>query len=191
MIRNQDRRVCRAFHSGLQAFRKQQVPSVGRRPACECARSLPLDSMQAGASFRGAQPQLRSDVDSRTADPNIAFYRRRTEMLLRRYLRMALEVGRVPSCLPREALRARCTVRQRAGSFEDCVIFVHDVERCLERLDRMHTEVLTRVALQEYTQREASDILGVPQKSMGRYYDDALDTLSVLLLERSLMERNS
>lgn len=173
MIRNREQKVCRKFEAGLLAFRTQQpICGVGRRPACNSARPRATNK-PVEAADRKLDQQLERTVDPQAINPNVAFYRRRTESLLRRYLRMALEVGRVPSCLPREAIRARRSVRQKAGTFEDCVIFVHDVERCLQRLDRMHTEVLTRVALQEYTQREASHLLGVPQKSLGRWYDDA------------------
>jgi hypothetical protein len=117
----------------------------------------------------------------------VAFYRKRTEALLRKYLRMSLQVGRVPSCLPRELLRARMSGR-RGGSFEDCVIFVHDIEQCLVRLDRISMELLNRIAIQEYTQREAAELMGIGHQHLGRSYDDALDCLSSILLRRGLME---
>ena len=57
-------------------------------------------------------------------------YRGRTTALLRRYFRMSLDVGRLPSVLGREFFRARVT-SYHVHSFEDVVILVHDVERCL------------------------------------------------------------
>src|SRR3954467_11204472 len=61
-------------------------------------------------------------------------YHDRTIALLKRYFRMSLEIGRMPSVLGREVFRARVT-SYRVHTFEDAVIFVHDVEKCLEQLD--------------------------------------------------------
>jgi len=73
-------------------------------------------------------------VDSRPYDPDLWLYRRRTVGLLKRYLRMSVEVGRLPSLLGREFFRTRVS-RHQVGTFEDAVIFVHDVERSLQQLD--------------------------------------------------------
>jgi DNA-directed RNA polymerase specialized sigma24 family protein len=125
--------------------------------------------------------------DEREEPPvEVAFYRRQTEGLLRRYLRISMEVGRTPACLPRETLRARRT-SVKAASFEDRVIFVHDVERCIYQLDAWSVELLSRVALQEYSQSEASSLMGVPQRTLSRRYSEALDDLSVILLSRGLL----
>jgi hypothetical protein len=180
MNNSQNRSAYRVFQKGPLASCRQAGLYRSRRPACQSAQPLSRSILQA------ASEDLYSDASPNQLD--LAFYRRRTELLLRRYLRMSLEVGRVPSCLPKEALRARRTIRQPFGTFEDCVIFVHDIERCLEGLDRLQAEVLTRIALQEYTQREASEIIGLPQRSVGRYYDDALDRLSAVLLQRKLLQ---
>src|SRR5258705_9881184 len=55
-------------------------------------------------------------------------YRERTVGMLRRYMRLSVEVGRLPSLLGREFFRTRVT-SYSASTFEDSVIFVHDVER--------------------------------------------------------------
>src|SRR3984885_4278345 len=65
---------------------------------------------------------------------SLPHYRRYTEAILRRYLRMSLEAGRAPSLLGREMFRGQVT-SYRVHSFEDVVIFVHDVETCLKKLD--------------------------------------------------------
>jgi hypothetical protein len=52
----------------------------------------------------------------------IAFYRRRTEGLLRRYLRASLAVGRVPSVTDGIPFRGRAS-NYRLKNFEDVVIF--------------------------------------------------------------------
>jgi hypothetical protein len=58
---------------------------------------------------------------TRPPEPNLAFYRKYTEALLRRYVRMSLEAGRVPSLLGQEMFRAKVT-HYRIASFEDVVI---------------------------------------------------------------------
>jgi len=48
-------------------------------------------------------------------------YRERTVMMLRRYMRLSVEVGRLPSLLGREFFRSRVT-SYSASTFEDTVI---------------------------------------------------------------------
>jgi hypothetical protein len=61
-------------------------------------------------------------------------YREHTIALLKRYLWISIEVGRLPSLLGRELFRSKVT-SYRMSSFEDAVIFVHDVERALAQLE--------------------------------------------------------
>ena len=75
----------------------------------------------------GAIPQLES-TGSVFRNAEMWLYRERTVALLRRYLRISIEVGRLPSLLGRELFRSKVT-SYRMTSFEDGVIFVHDVER--------------------------------------------------------------
>ena len=60
----------------------------------------------------------------------MAFYRKYTEGLLRRYVRLSMEAGRAPSLLGREMFRGNVTNYSVQG-FDDVVIFVHDVESCV------------------------------------------------------------
>ncbi len=118
----------------------------------------------------------------------MAFYRRYTEALLRRYQRMSMEVGRAPSLLGRELFRGRVTAYQ-VHSFEDVVIFVHDVEKCLEKLDPEQRYFIERIALQEYTQDETVELTGIRRGTMRRRYQEALDRLTYILLDKKLLER--
>jgi hypothetical protein len=115
-----------------------------------------------------------------------AYYRRYTEALLRRYQRMSMEAGRGPSLLGRELFRGRVTGYQ-VHSFEDVVIFVHDVEKCLARLSAEQRYFIERIALQEYTQDETVELTGVERRTMLRRYRDALDRLTTILLEKGLL----
>ena len=58
-------------------------------------------------------------------------YRARVVTMLRRYLQYSIETGRLPSLLGREFFRAKVT-SYTVVTFEDRVIFVHDMEKCME-----------------------------------------------------------
>lgn len=116
----------------------------------------------------------------------LAFYRKYTEAMLRRYMRLSMRVGRMPSLLGQDIFRGK-TSTYRISSFEDAVIFVHDMEKCLERLDSFSQQLITRIALQEYTQGEASHLLGVSLRTIVRRYGETLDELTEVLLDRKLM----
>ena len=57
-------------------------------------------------------------------DPDLWLYRQRTAALLRRFFRMSVEMGKLPSILGQEFFRSKVT-SYKASSFEDVVIFVH------------------------------------------------------------------
>jgi predicted DNA-binding protein (UPF0251 family) len=118
--------------------------------------------------------------------PELWLYRDRTLGLLKRYLRLSVEVGRLPSLLGREFFRTRVT-SYRVSTFEDAVIFVHDVERSLEKLESFDQELIARIALQEYTQEEAANMLGCWRRTVGRRYAAALDQLSEIFLKGGLL----
>jgi DNA-directed RNA polymerase specialized sigma24 family protein len=101
---------------------------------------------------------------------------------------MSVEVGRLPSLLGREFFRTRVTSRQQC-TFEDAVIFVHDVERSLERLDGFSQKVIARVVLQDYTREEAARLLGCCERQLRRTYCEALDHLSEIFLQGGLLKR--
>jgi len=122
------------------------------------------------------------------ANPDLWLYRGRTIGLLRRYLRMSVEVGRLPSLLGREFFRTQVT-SYRVPTFEDSVIFVHDVERCLERLDTLSQELIARIVLQEYSQDEAAVLLRRGRRTVVRKFPEALDHLSELFLQRGILTR--
>src|SRR5271165_3539505 len=91
---------------------------------------------------------------------SLAFYRKHTESLLRRYLYASMQVGRAPSILSDPVARGWASSRP-VRTFEDAVIFVLDIEKCLGRLSLLDREMLGRVVLQEYTQVEAASMLGM------------------------------
>jgi DNA-directed RNA polymerase specialized sigma24 family protein len=72
-------------------------------------------------------------------------------------------------------------------TFEDAVIFVLDIERCLEKLESFDRELLSRVVLQEYTQAEAAVLLGMSVRSISNRFPLALDRLTEKVLEAGLL----
>jgi len=121
-------------------------------------------------------------------DPDLWLYRKRTVGLLRRYMRLSIEVGRLPSLLGREFFRTRVT-SYRTSTFEDSVIFVHDVEKSLEELDDFQKNLIAKIVLQEYPQEEAARQLGCGQRHAARCYVEALDRVSETFLRRRLLLR--
>lgn len=121
---------------------------------------------------------------------SLQFYRRYTELLLRRYMQVSMRMGKVPSVLGSCMFRGRVSSRP-VQSFEDAVIFVYDVERCMGKLNPEDRELIARIALQEYTQAEAAALTGQSQRSVVRKYGEAVDTLTRIFLEKDLLEVES
>ena len=121
------------------------------------------------------------------AKPELAFYRKYTEGMLRRYMKLSMEAGRVPSMLGQEMFRGKVT-SYRVRSFEDVVIFVHDVGNCVARLEAGQQHLIRRIALEQYTQAETAAMLGISLRTVIRRYAEALDKLTRLFLERKMLE---
>ena len=72
-------------------------------------------------------------------------------------------------------------------TFEDAVIFVLDVESCLNKLGALDRQMLSRIVLQEYTQAEAAVLLGMSVRTISYKFPKALDRLTEKLLETGLL----
>jgi DNA-directed RNA polymerase specialized sigma24 family protein len=149
---------------------------IGEDPAQEC----PMPAVEESA--------VSLETQALGSDPDLWLYRGRTVGLLRRYMRLSIEVGRMPSLLGREFFRARIT-SYRAATFEDSVIFVHDVEVSLEKLNEFDKQLIAKVVLQEYSQEEAGRQLGCGLRHAARCYAEALDRVTEILLKRELLIR--
>jgi hypothetical protein len=117
---------------------------------------------------------------------SLGFYRRHTESMLRRYLYASMQVGRAPSILSDPIARGWCSSRP-VRTFEDAVIFVLDVEACLNRLNSLDRQMLSRIVLQEYTQAEAAQLLGMSVRAISYKFPQALDRLTERLMESGLL----
>ena len=76
----------------------------------------------------------------------------------------------------------------RVHGFDDVVIFVHDVEKCLDRLTEVHRMLIERIALQEYTQGDTARLTGMSLRTVVRRYAEAVDLLTSIFLEAGLLE---
>ncbi|MGC9157996.1 MAG: hypothetical protein ACP5FH_03310 [Terracidiphilus sp.] len=154
--------------SRLQQAKQRQGRSVEEKPAMKPA----------------AKPVVRA----KAAEPeaSLGFYRKHTESLLRRYLYASMQVGRAPSILGEPIARGWCSSRP-VRTFEDAVIFVLDVERCLNRLGSLDRMMVSRIVLQEYTQAEAATLLGMSVRSICYKFPKAMDRLTEKLLESGLL----
>ena len=114
-------------------------------------------------------------------------YRARTVAMLRRYMRYSLETGRLPSLLGRELFRAKVT-SYTVVTFEDRVIFVHDMEKCLDKLDEFSRQLIARHILQEHEQAATAKLLNCTERTVRTYLPITLDLLSQILLDVGLLE---
>jgi len=138
-----------------------------------------------------ADPQQAPVVQSQRVPPQpkgeLAFYRKYTEAMLRRYMRISMQPGRTPALLGRELFRGDAS-HTAMTSFEDGVVFCVDVERCLAKLRKEDQRLIKRIALQGYTHEEAAPLLGITFKTCVVNYGTALDRMTELFLANRLME---
>ncbi len=163
-------------------------PTLQASAAADCAvteRKGPhrLRLVQACA----AEPQAVARVQQEPQAAGCEFYRKYTEAMLRRYQTMSMEAGRVPSLLGRELFRGNVT-HYKVQSFEDVVIFVHDVEKCLDKLGSGQQHLIQRISLQEYTQSETAALLGMSLRTVIRRYYEALDRLTRMFLDKGMLQ---
>jgi hypothetical protein len=155
------------------------------------AKTLPAHNFPAqplpgqSQTTRGPDPGWDRSLD---ADPDIWLYRKKTFSLLRRYMQWSLEAGRVPSLLGRELFRAKISA-YTATTFESRVIFLHDMERCLDRLEDFDRQIIARVCLQQYDHDAAARILHCTRKTIERRLPDLIDELSEMFLKAELLDR--
>jgi DNA-directed RNA polymerase specialized sigma24 family protein len=106
--------------------------------------------------------------------------------MLRRYLYASMLVGRAPEMLSDSVGRGWASSRP-IRTFEDAVIFVLDVEKCINKLNPLDRKMLSRIVLQDYTQAETAEMLGMSVRTIIYKFPQALDHLTRLLLNAKLL----
>jgi hypothetical protein len=161
--------------SGLTGCREADEGVPGRHKGPHALRLVMAESQPKPAETR--QPP----------QPELAFYRKYTEAMLQRYMQLSFESGRVSSLLGREFFRgnvSHCSIK----GFDDVVIFVRDFDACLKLLPPGQQHLMRRIAMEGYTHRETSAMLGISLRTVLRRYAEALDRLTGMLMERKMME---
>jgi predicted DNA-binding protein (UPF0251 family) len=129
----------------------------------------------------------REAVEVATPVPEVAFYRKYTEALLRRYVKLSFERGRAPSLLGKEEMFRGRVTHYTVQGFDDVVIFVHDVERCVKTLSTDEQYLVRRLAMEEYTQAETAKMMGLTLRTLMRRYQQAIDRLTRVFMERRIL----
>lgn len=119
----------------------------------------------------------------------VCLYRKRTINLLRRYGKLSIETGRLPSVLGGLEFRAKIS-SYPLKTFEDAFIFVFDIERCLGELDECEYEVVARVVLRGEAPAKAAYEMHCTPRSVYRMLPEALDKLSKKFLRRGILSRS-
>ena len=151
-------------------------------PAEDAGNGAPTESLVPVESAEEVEDRVRRDEKERR------IYRGRTVAMLRRYMRYSIETGRLPSLLGGEIFRAKVTT-YTVVTFEDRVIFVHDMETCLARLDEFSRQLIARHILQEHDQAATGRLLQCTERTVRTYIPVVLDVLSQILIEVGLLER--
>jgi hypothetical protein len=115
-----------------------------------------------------------------------SYERMRTMALLHRFFRMSLLVGRMPSLLGREIFRTRMTT-QPARAFEDAVLFVCDVERCLRSLDQLDQRLIAYCVLEDHSEWDAARQFQRHQSDISRRLGHTLDVLHETFCRQGLL----
>jgi DNA-directed RNA polymerase specialized sigma24 family protein len=135
----------------------------------------------------------RKPSEDEAADDGVSFevifLRANTQTLFRRYCYASLMLSRVASSLPsaRSAPHSSC---RPVNTFEDALIFVVDMERCIARLNPIDRGILTRVIKQSYSASETAALLGLPPGALHTRFPRALDRLTQELLKAGLLISN-
>lgn len=159
-----------------------QLPAIW---ATQTSISIGAEALESTAQSPPIDSEHEIVADS-VPEISLAFYRKHTEKTLRRYLYASMLVGRAPSILGEPVSRGFVSCR-RIKTFEDAIIFVLDIERCLKQLSVFDRAIISRVTLQEYTYPETAALLGVSHRTVCNKYPIALDRLTELLRSSGLL----
>jgi hypothetical protein len=117
----------------------------------------------------------------------VAFYRKYTHAILRRYVRMSMEAGKVASPLNKEMFRGKVT-SYKVESFEDVVVFLIDIDHCINMLDTHQQLLIRRISLEEFTVEETAALTRLNPRTVVRRYNLALDSLTRVFLHLKILE---
>ncbi len=118
--------------------------------------------------------------------PEMICFRGQTLAIVRHFFELSCQVGRLPSLLGREFFRSRIS-HHSIPSFEEQTVFVRDVELCLARLNEEQAEIITLVALYDFSYEEVGSMLHCSPAGINRHFLLAIDSLSEIFLQAKLI----
>jgi len=122
--------------------------------------------------------------------PDALFYRSQPLAIVRHFFEISCQIGRLPSILGRELFRAKVS-HHGVPSFEEQVVFVHDVERALARLNPQNREVVSLVGLYQYSLAEVATLLRRHRSTVIERFTDGIDTLAQMLLASGMLREDN
>jgi hypothetical protein len=117
---------------------------------------------------------------------DLLFFRSQTIAIVRHFFEIASQIGRMPSIMGREFFRAKVS-HHAIPSFEEQAIFVHDVERALNRLEGDAGDMVALVGLFHFTLADVAAMRGRSVTWAGVHYRSAVDQLAEIFLEIGLL----
>jgi hypothetical protein len=118
-----------------------------------------------------------------------SMFRAHTLRLLKHYLKLSLEYGRIPSVLGGEVTRARVS-HTKLHTIEDETIFIHDMNRCLEReLDNDELRLMALIVFMEHTFDEAAVLQGYSLRQTYRMFYELMDRLTRAFFDREFLDQ--
>ena len=126
------------------------------------------------------------DFDPR---PESVCYRGQTLAIMRHFFELSCQAGRLPSLLCREFFRARVT-HHAIPSFEEQIVFVRDVELCLERLSDEHAEMIQLIGLYDFSRSEICAMLHRSSTWVSERSAEAVDALAEIFLRAGVLKES-
>lgn len=167
-----------------ESLREHQFPQPAQQ---EPVAGIAEERLNPGAQKLADILREYEEIESEEENRRRRLYRARTVAMLRRYMKYSIEAGRLPSLLGREFFRTTVTAYS-VVTFEDRVIFVHDMERCLHQLDEFSRELIARHWLQEHDQAATAKLLRCTERTVRRLAPVALDQFCGILVKVGLLE---
>lgn len=131
----------------------------------------------------------REQEELGSARADVLFFRSQTLAIIRHFFEIASQIGRLPSILGREFFRAKVS-HHAIPSFEEQAVFVHDVERAIERLSEQDAEVIALVGLFHYSLDDVAMMLGRSRTTVVQRFADSVDHLAEMFLETGLLRED-
>lgn len=133
-----------------------------------------------------SRPARAKNEHAEPEELDLYFLRAHAHGLLRRFLYASFQPCRVGSTLRDPVARGWVSSRPIL-TFDDAMLFVHDMEKCINALPSLDRDILKRHVLQEYTQEETAVLLGISPRAMNCKYAAAMDRLTAKLIEAELL----